>query len=164
MEVIGYLQYVPDTNFRCPVGGPAGGGLSRRICTLSATDSPAVYEVSFLMDRAVVLAVVATASDASKDEAAEVLSYVAGLSLEEAAPIDAESWVWRNISSGGQYFADGAEVRLYGTERARTLEIVATPPPAVSVPETTDRETTEPTDDRGEDAGAGMGLFGSLAW
>jgi hypothetical protein len=37
--------------------------------------------------------------------------------------------VGRTISSGGQYFADGAEVRLYGTEQTRTLEIVATAPP-----------------------------------
>ena len=150
MEVIGYLQYVPDTDFRCPVGGPAGGGLSRRVCTLSATDNPAVYEVSFLMDRAVVLAVVATASDASEDEAAEVLGYVAGLSLEDASPIDAESWVGRNIASGGQYFTDGAEVRLYGTEGSRTLEIVANVPPAISNPETTDESlvTTEETTDR----------------
>ena len=150
MEVIGYLQYVPDIDLRCPVGGPAGGGLSRRVCTLSATDSPAVYEVSFLMDRAAVLAVVATASDASEDEAAEVLGYVARLSLKEAAPIEAESWVGRTISSGGQYFADGAEVRLYGTEESRTLEIVASAPPVISNPETTDGSpvTIEETTDR----------------
>ena len=147
MEVIGYLQYVPDTDFRCLTGGPAGGGLSRRVCTLSATDSPAVYEVSFLMDRGAVLAVVATASDASEDEAAEVLGYVARLSLEEVASIDAESWVGRTISSGGQYFAEVAEVRLYGTEGSRTLEIVASAPPAISSPETTDERsvTTEET-------------------
>ena len=150
MEVIGYLQYAPDTDFRCPVGGPAGGGLTRRVCTLSATDSSAIYEVSFLRDRAAVLAVVATASDASEDEAAEVLSYVARLSLKASAPIDAESWVGRNISSGGQYFADGAEVRLYGTEVSRTLEIVASAPPAIFSPETTDGSpiTTEETTNR----------------
>ena len=43
----------------------------------------------------------------------------------------------RTISSGGQYFADGAEVRLYGTEQTRTLEIVAAAPPEQS-PESTD--------------------------
>jgi len=137
MEVIGYLQYVPGTDFRCPGGGPVGGGLTKRVCTLSATDGPAVYEVSFLMDGAAVLAVVATASDASEDEAAEVLGYVAKLSLENAAPIDAEAWVDRSISSGGQYFAGGAEIRLYGTEQTRTLEIVATAAPD-RIPEFTD--------------------------
>jgi hypothetical protein len=124
MEVIGYLQHVPGTDFRCPGGGP-----NKRVCTLFATDGPAVYEVSFLKDGAAVLAVVATASDASEDEAARVLGYAARLSLEDASPIDAEAWVGRTISSGGQYFADGAEVRLYGTEQTRTLEIVATAPP-----------------------------------
>jgi hypothetical protein len=137
MEVIGYLQYVPGTDFRCPGGDPAGRSLTKRVCTLSATDGPAVYEVSFLMDRAVVVAVVATASEASEDEAAEVLGYVARLSLEEASPIDAEAWVGRTISSGGQYFAGGAEIRLYGTEQTRTLEIVATASPD-RTPEITD--------------------------
>jgi hypothetical protein len=34
--------------------------------------------------------------------------------------MDAEAWVGRTIYSSGQYFADGAEARLYGwyTERA----------------------------------------------
>ncbi len=131
MEVIGYLQYVPGTDFRCPGGGP-----NKRVCTLSATDSPAVYEVSFLKDGAAVFAVVATASEASEDEAAAVLGYVARLSLDDTSPIDAEAWVGRTISSGGQYFADGAEVRLYGTEQTRTLEIVATA--ADQGPEVTD--------------------------
>ena len=43
----------------------------------------------------------------------------------------------RTISSGGQYFANGAEIRLYGTEQTRTLEIVATAPPR-RIPEFTD--------------------------
>ena len=132
MEVIGYLQYVPNTDFRCP-----GGGTNKRVCTLTSTEGPAVYEVSFLKDGAAVFAVVATAYDASEDEAARVLGYVARLSLEEASPIDAEAWVGRTISSGGQYFANGAEVRLYGTEQTRTLEIVATAAPE-QAPEPTD--------------------------
>ncbi len=77
----------------------------------------------------------ATAQDAPEEEAAEVLGRVAELSLKEAAPMDAESWVRRNIRSGGQYFAEGAEVRHYGTERSKTLEIVAVAPPAARVPE-----------------------------
>ena len=123
MEVIGYLQHIPGTDFRCP------GSLNKRVCTLSSTDGPAVYEVSFLKDGAAVFAVVATAYDASEDEAAGVLGYVARLSLKDASPVDAEAWVGRTISSGGQYFADGAEVRLYGAGQIRTLEIVATAPP-----------------------------------
>jgi len=109
------------------------------------------------MDGAAVLAVVATASDASEDEAAAVLGYVARLSLEDTSPIDAEAWVGRTISSGGQYFADGAEVRLYGTEQTRTLEIVATAGPDQSpeftdlipeIPEPLSPEITEQTTDR----------------
>jgi hypothetical protein len=45
--------------------------------------------------------------------------------------------VGRTISSGSQYFANGAEIRLYGTEQTRTLEIVATAPPR-RIPEFTD--------------------------
>jgi hypothetical protein len=96
MEMIGYLQYVPGTDFRCPGGSP-----NRRVCTLSSTDGPADYEVSFLKDGAAVFAVVATAYDASEDEAAEVLGYVARLSLESTSPVHAEAWVGRSISSGG---------------------------------------------------------------
>ena len=152
MEVIGYLQYVPNTNFRCP-----GGSLNKRVCTLSATEGPAVYEVTFHKDGPAVFAVVATATDASEDEAARVLGYVGRLSVGHLGPLDPEAWVGRTISSGGQYFADGAEIRLYGTEQTRTLEIVATPSPQ-QIPEVTDLipetpeslspETTEQTTDR----------------
>jgi hypothetical protein len=132
MQVIGYLQHVPGTQFSCPERG-----IHTWVCTLSSTDSPAVYEVRFLRDGPNVFAVVATAYDASEEEAARVLGYVARLSLEGASPVDAEAWVNRTISSGGQYLADGAEVRMYGTEQTRTLEIVATAPPEQG-PEFTD--------------------------
>jgi hypothetical protein len=51
-----------------------------------------------------------------------------------------------NISSGRQYVADGVEVRFYGTEEARTLEVVGTLLTA-RVPEDTNGgpETTGPT-------------------
>lgn len=138
MDVIGYLQYIPGTNFRCPGVNPAGGGLYKRVCRSSSDEDSAFYEVTVVEeDPQTVLSVVATAQDAPDDEAAEVLGYVASLSLEDAAAIDAEAWVGRTISSGGQYFADGAEVRLYGTEQTRTLEILATAPPD-RIPEITD--------------------------
>jgi hypothetical protein len=152
MQVIGYLQHVPGTQFSCPERG-----IHTWVCTLSSTDGPAVYEVRFLRDGSNVFAVVATAYDASEDEAARVLGYVARLSLENASTIDAEGWVGRTISSGGQYLANGAEVRLYGTERTRTLEIVATAPPEQGpeftdlIPEVPDLlipEVTEPTTGR----------------
>ena len=138
MDVIGELPHIPGTAFRCPGGGPVGDGrLSKRTCRSSRPNDPAVYEVTLVQDDPLtVVSVTATASDAPEGEAAEVLGRVAGLSLG-ATPMDAEAWVRRNISSGGQYFADGAEVRLYGTERSRTLEVIATAPPAVRVPEIT---------------------------
>jgi hypothetical protein len=58
-----------------------------------------------------------------------------------AAPIDARSWVSRNILSGGQYFADSPEVGLYGTEGARTLETVASITPAARNPAPTEQIT-----------------------
>ena len=152
MQVIGYLQHVPGTEFSCP-----GRGIRKWVCTLSSTDSPAVYEVVFHRDGPNVYAVVATAYDASEEEAARVLGYVARLSLKDASPIDAEAWVGRTISSGGQYFANGAEVRLYGTEQTRTLEIVATVAPEQApevtdlipeIPEPLSPETTEGTTGR----------------
>ena len=33
MDVIGYMQYLQGTNFHCPGGGLAGGGLTKRVCT-----------------------------------------------------------------------------------------------------------------------------------
>ena len=78
-------------------------------------------------DPSIVLSVQASAHSASDEKAAEVLGRVAELSLKNAARIDARSWAGRNIESGGQYFANGAEARLYGTKGDRTLEIVARP-------------------------------------
>jgi hypothetical protein len=54
---------------------------------------------------------------------------VIGLSLEDTDPINPQTWVKGNIASGGQYLAEGAELKLYGTEGARTLEIVGTASP-----------------------------------
>jgi hypothetical protein len=65
--------------------------------------------------------------------------------------------VGRTVSSGGQYFANGVEVRLYGTEQTRTLEIVATAAPEQApevtdlipeIPELTIPEITEATTSR----------------
>jgi hypothetical protein len=77
--------------------------------------------------------------DVTDDEAAEVLGYAARLAVGGLGRLDAETCVERTISSGGQYVAEGAEVRLYGTEGARTLEIVGTAPTPVEGPETADR-------------------------
>ncbi len=159
MDVIGYLPHLPGTNFRC-VGPTTDQGLDKRVCTSSSGEGSPVYEVTLLEDGPLrVVAVQATARNTSDEKAADFLAYVAGLSLKDAAPsLDARSWVSRNIKSGGQYFADGAEVRLYGTPGDRTLEVVATGLPAERIPRTpettTDRGITVPTIDRGTTAPA----------
>jgi hypothetical protein len=144
MDLVGNLRYLPGTNFSCP-GAEPDQGLYKRTCRSSRKADPAVYEVTLVeKDPSIVLSVQATARDASDEAATEVLGRVAELSLKGAAPIDARSWVGRNIESGGQYFADGVEARLYGTEGARTLEIVASTTPATRSPETTERTTNRP--------------------
>ncbi len=155
MELIGRLPYIPGTNFRCPGGTPYQGTLTKRTCRSSTdSDPPVVYYVTILEESPnTVVSVQAVARNTSDEEATGFLAYVAGLSLKNAAPsLDARSWVSRNIESGGQYFADGAEARLYGTPGDRTLEVVATPSPAdrgpVTVEVTTDRGTTQPTANR----------------
>jgi hypothetical protein len=127
MDIVGELQYMPGTNFRCPGAGPTRG-LTKRTCTSSSDDDPPiVYEVTILEDDpSTILWVRADIRNASDETAAEFLSYVARLSLEDTDSINPETWVGENISSGGGYSAKGAELKLYGTEEARTLEIVAT--------------------------------------
>ena len=147
MDVIGYLQYIPGTNFRCFGVGPAQGDSIRRTCSSSSEKSAAIYEVTLTEDDpTTVSSVEVIARDAPDEEAVEVLGDVARLAVGALGPLDAEAWVKRSIFSGGQYRAEGVEVRLYGTEGARTLEIVGTAPTMVESPETTVRsmETTEP--------------------
>jgi hypothetical protein len=152
MELIGSLPYIPGTNFRCPGGTPYQGTLSKRTCRSSTGgDPPIVYEVMIIEEGpSTVRSVQATARNTPDEEVADFLATVLGLSLKNAAPsLDAKAWVDRNIESGGQYFADGAEARLYGTPGNKTLEIVATPSPAdrgpVTVEVTPDRGTTQPS-------------------
>jgi hypothetical protein len=136
MDVIGELQYIPNTNFRCPGAGPTRGLIKRGCTSSSDDDPPIVYEVTLLEDDpSTVLWVRADARDATDEAAAEFFSYVAKLSLEDTDPINTETWVGENISSGGGYSAKGAELKLYGTEGARTFEIVATGVPSDIVPE-----------------------------
>ena len=141
MEVIGEVQYLPDSAFRCPGGGPGGGGLRKRVCrSSSGDDPPVIYEVTLVEDNpSTVLWVRADARDATDEAAAEFLGYVARLSLEDTDPLNPETWIDENVSSGGGYSAEGAELKLYGTEGARTLEIVATGLPSDIVSEPSDR-------------------------
>lgn len=132
MDLIGYLQYMPGTNFRCLGASPAQGGLYSRSCTSSSDEEPpVVYEVKLVEENpSAVRSVTANAYDASDDDAANFFTYVAELSLQGTRPMNPETWIGENISSGGQYSAEGATLRLYGTEGARTMEIVATGAPS----------------------------------
>lgn len=93
-----------------------------------------------------VLWVRADARDATDEAVAEFFSYVARLSLEDTDPLNADTWIGENITSGGGYSAEGVELKLYGTEGARTLEIVATGLPSDIVSEPSDRFGTKGRD------------------
>ncbi len=135
MDVIGELQYIPGTTFRCPGGEPTGDGrLSKRTCRSFRPGDPAVYGVTVLADAGATVSVAATASDAPDEEAAGVLGRVAALALADLDPLDPEAWVERTIMSGGQYLGEGAEVRLYGVQGHRTLEIVEVGSPIPTEP------------------------------
>jgi hypothetical protein len=147
MDVVGELQYLPDTNFRCPGASP-DRGLYKRVCRSSSDDEPpVVYEVTLVgEDPRTVLWVRADARDATDEATAEFFGYVARLSLEDTDPLNAETWLGQNISSAGGYSAEGAELKLYGIEGARTLEIVATGLPSDIVPELSDRSRPKDRD------------------
>jgi len=95
MDVIGYLRYVPGTDFRCPAGGPRPGGLIERVCQSSSGEDSATYEVTVISDGRApgvpVISVVATDHDASDEEAAAVLGRVAGLATAGVGPGDPEA-------------------------------------------------------------------------
>jgi hypothetical protein len=141
MDLIGYLQYMPGSNFRCLGGSPIQGGLYSRSCTSSSDEEPpVVYEVKLVEENSsAVRSVTANAYDTSDDDAADFFTYVAELSLQGTGPMNPETWIGENISLGGQYPAEGAILRLYGTEGARTMEIVATGVPSNRIPEARSR-------------------------
>jgi hypothetical protein len=83
---------------------------------------------------------------AAAEAAVEVLGYVARLYLEATDPLNPETCAGENVSSGGGYSAEGAELKLYGTEGARTLEITVTGLPSDIVPEPQNRPGTKGRD------------------
>jgi hypothetical protein len=128
MPLNGYLQYMLASNFRCRGAGPTQGGLLSRSCTSSSNDEPPViYEVTLVEENpSVVRSVTANAYEVSDDDAANFVAYVAELSLQDTGLMNPATWIRENISLGVGYFAEGKELRLYGTEGGRTLEITAT--------------------------------------
>jgi hypothetical protein len=128
-----HITYFPGSNFRCP-RFVSDQSLIKQVCKSSSNDDPpVVYEVTLIeKNPSTVRSATATAYEATDDAAADFFTYVTRLSLEGTNSINPETWVKGNISSGGQYLAEGAQLKLYGTEGARTMEIVGTASPASS--------------------------------
>jgi hypothetical protein len=128
MDVRGFLNGAPPGGiaFDCPGTVPDGALITWRCASTSG--GPAAYEVRLVGDDPrTICSVTATAYNTPDDAAAaEFLSYVANLAVEDTDPINAEVWVKGNVPSGGSYLAKGASLRLYGYPGARTLEVVAT--------------------------------------
>ena len=127
MDVRGFLNGAPPGRiaFECPGTGPDGGLVTWR-CT-STSGAPAAYEVRIVGDDPrTIRSLTVSAYNAPDAAVAEFLSYVARLAVEESDPINTEVWVKGNVSSGGNYLAEGASLQLYGYEGARVLEVVAT--------------------------------------
>jgi hypothetical protein len=131
-----------------PWTGLASGGLHKQVCRSSSDDDPpVVYEVTVLDDDpSTVLWVRADALEATDEAVAEFFSYVARHYLEDTDPLNADTWIGENVSSGGGYSAEGVELKLYGTESVRTLEIVATGLASDMVTEPSDRSGTKDRD------------------
>ncbi len=132
-DVLGNLKHSPaQAEFVC--GGPEPGdetGTTLWVCSAPATGQSPTYEVVVLgADPRTILWVQATVRGASDEQAAEFFSYVAGLCFREAdVPLNPEAWMGANVASGGQVFAGGAELSVYGTEEERTMQVVATVAP-----------------------------------
>jgi hypothetical protein len=128
MEVTGNLKHFrAEGRFVCDGPAPAEGDGSLWFCSAPEGKLPATYELTVLGDGPLtVLWVRATARGVSEEQAAEFFSYVTSLCLQDTDPLNAEAWVRQNVGPGGQVFAEGAELTIYGTKEVRTLQIVAT--------------------------------------
>jgi len=129
MDVIGNLKYFhAEGGFVCDGPHPTTDGSgSVWVCSAPADELPSTYKLTILgEDPLTVFWVVATARGVSEERAAEFFSYVASLCLQETDPLNPQAWVDQNVGSGGQVFAEGAELTIYGTKEERTLQVVAT--------------------------------------
>ena len=130
MDVVGNLKNYPTrSGFAC-VGPVPGDGDDAALWSCSAEaegGGGGSYDVVLVGDDPLaVLSVQATAHGASDEEAARFFGYVAALCLRNSDPLNPEAWVSQNVPAGGQTFADGAEISIYGTDEERTLQVVAT--------------------------------------
>jgi hypothetical protein len=128
MDVIGNLEHFrAEGGFACDGPAPTDDRRSMWVCSAPGNEVPGTYELVVVGENpATILWVAATARGVSEEQAAEFFSYVAGLCLQEADPLNPEAWVKQNIGSGGEVFSEGTELSLYGTKEERTLQVVAT--------------------------------------
>ena len=128
-DVLGNLYHFPvEGRFVCrgPVPGDEAGS-SLWVCSVPSERIPPTYEITVVGDDPrTVLWVRATVREVSEEAAAEFFGYVAGLCLQGThEPLNSEAWVEATVASGGQVFAGGAELSVYGTKEERTLQVVA---------------------------------------
>jgi hypothetical protein len=129
MEVIGNLEdFRAEGGFVCDGPTPTDDARgSMWVCSAPRDELPGIYELIVVgEDPATILWVAATARGVSEEQATKYFSYIAGLCRQETDPLNPEAWVEQNVGSGGQVFAQGAELSIYGTKEARTLQVVAT--------------------------------------
>jgi hypothetical protein len=129
MDVIGYLKYAPGADgIVCSGPIPTEGILTLWRCSSSGSGAGPAYEVRVLGDDPLsISSVEATVRGATREQAAAFLKYVAGLCFEEPEALNSATWVEANIASGGQLFAAGADLTLYGTQKLKTLVVAGAP-------------------------------------
>ena len=128
MDVIGHLRHFRvEGGFVCNGPTPTEGSGTVWVCSAPEGKLPGIYELTILgEDPLTVLWVKATVRGVSEEQAAKFFSYVASLCLQDTDPLNPEAWVEQNVVPGGQVFAQGAELTIYGTKEERTLQVVAT--------------------------------------
>jgi hypothetical protein len=127
MDVIGDAEHYPvEGGLLCE--GPIVGDGDRTlwVCSSAHRDEQGSYGLVVVGDDPLtIFSVEATVRGASEEEAASFLAHVGVLCLDETDPLNPEAWVRENLPTGGQTFAEGAELSVYGTREARTLQVVA---------------------------------------
>ena len=123
VEVTGNLEHaVADGTFPCDGPSPDGD-----LVVWSCAHPSGGYAAQVVGDDPLtVFSVTASTRGLPEQDAEAFLAYVLGLCLEEPAALDPEAWVSGGIPSGGRTFAEGVEISVYGSDRARAMSVVST--------------------------------------
>lgn len=123
VEVTGNLKnIVADGAFPCDGPSPDGD-----LVLWSCAHPSGGYSAEVVGDDPLtVFSVTATARGLPERDAEAFFAHVLDLCLEEEAALDAGAWVSGSVPSGGQTFSGGAEISVYGTEKARAMSVVST--------------------------------------